>query len=246
MKTLGLVLAMLLVISASALADTATLDVYQGWNYIGCPLVPMNLSNDPEVDPENDFTEPYFAFDEVAFDLETGKLLRFDAVNAANLVYLGDEAFGKLLLGDGYMLNCSIPGKTTITYTGVPNGVPDAGGNKTDMWISLPGKQGDSNVPYGGGWHLISTPYADDVPAYTFDQFENIIWNINFTDGTQVLDWMAAADAGWVADTMYGLTGGVQNLCTYNSETEYIMKAGKGYFLETKKDNIAMIITAQP
>lgn len=246
MKTLGLVLAMLLVISASALADTATFDVYQGWNYIGCPLVPMNLSTDPEVDPEMDFTEPYFAFDEVAFDLENGKLLRYDAVNGGNLTYMVQETFGKLLLGDGYMLNCTIAGKTTITYTGVPNGVPDAGGNKTDMWISLPGKQGDSNTPFGGGWHLISTPYADDVPAYYLDEFDNLFWNISFTDGTQVLSWMDAADAGWVSDTMFGLTGGLASQCTYVSETDYIMKSGKGYFLQTKKDNIAMIITAQP
>lgn len=244
MKTLGLVLAMLLVISASALADTATLDVYYGWNQIGCPLVPMNL--EVEAYDGLDHTEPYFAFDEIGDDLLNYKMSRWDPVNGGLLTYLVDDAFGKLLLGDGYNVEVTLPGKTTITYTGVPNGVPDAGGNKTDMWISLPGIQGDSNVPVGGGWHLISTPYQDDVPAYGFDDFGNPYWNIFFTDGTEVLDWLAAVDANWVGDTMYGITGGLSSVVTYGSETDYIMKSGRGYWIETKKDNIAMIIIAQP
>lgn len=242
MKTLGLVLAMLLVMGGAAIADTASIDVFTGWNQIGCPLVPMDLSVE-EFDGF-DYTEPYFAWDEVALDLELGNLKRWDAINGSWLTYFTDEAFGKLLLGDGYSLRVGGP-NTTLQYTGVPNGVPDANGKKTDMWISLPGLQGDSNVPFGGGWHLISTPYADDVPAYYFDEFENPVWNIFFTDGTQVLDWMAAADAGWVSDTLFGMSAGLPTQVSYNLE-EYTMKAGQAYWLQTNKDNIAMIIIAQP
>lgn len=243
MKTLGLVLALTLVVGGASIAATeqASIDVYAGWNQIGCPLVPINKSV-TEGDGL-DYTEPYYAFGAVADDVAAGRLSRYDATTGSWFTYLTDESFGKLLLGDGYQLYASAG--TTITYEGVPNGVPDSAGTKTDMWISLPGSKTDTVTasPNGGGWAMISTPYATDVPAYTLDG-ENVIWNINFTDGTTVKNWADAKEAGWVADTFSGFTNGSPTIVSYNDPDFYILKAGRGYWVKTYQDDIAMIITA--
>lgn len=252
MRTLILTLALALVVAGAAVADTstATIDVYAGWNQIGCPIVPVNLSTDMDIDPELDYTEPYFAWgdDGVGDDLLNGNLQRWDAPYGSMLIYLIDESFGKLLLGDGYFFYATSP--ATLSYTGLENGIPYEDPytyvkTKTDMWISLPGFKADSNVaaPNAGGWHLISTPYDNDVPAYDIDG-SDIIWKINFTDGNVIKDWMTAVDDQWVSDTMYGFENGSGTQVTYLSETDYSMKKGRGYWIQTFKDDIAMIISA--
>lgn len=260
MKTLGLVIALTMVVGGASIAatETATIDLYSGWNQIACPLVPMNLSV-AEGDGL-DYTEPAFAlvpFDtggvRMAWDnnsvfdsLQNGGMTRVDATTGSQPTYLVNDNFGKLLLGDGYQLN--VTSACTVSYVGVPNGVPDTANKKTDMWISLPGLQNDGVS--AGGWHLVGTPYATPLDCYALDTEGNPVWKIFFTDGTEVVDWQTAADVkGWVGDTMYGAGPGGQVLVSYLNDPSsgglIGMQPGKGYWLATKVDNLAMIIIAE-
>lgn len=254
MKTLGLVLGLTLVLGGVAFADNmdATIDVYAGWNLISCTQVPMNLSV-TEGDGL-DYTEPMYCMAVVIDDLAAGTLTRFNATDGSWPVYDGipGSPFGKLLLGDGYQFRSSIT--TAINYRGVPDGVPGTDGKKTDMWISLPGLKTDANTeaPVGGGWALIGTPYATDVQSYPLnedgsfvtDTEGNMVWNINFTDGTSVKSWMAAIEAEWVSGTMFAISDGFMVPVAYDDATPPVLKAGRGYWVKTFKDDIAMIITA--
>ncbi len=65
------------------------------------------------------------------------------------------DAFGKVLLGEGFWLYQTQGG--TISIVGIPDGVPDSSNNMTDMWISLPGNQLDGVDE--GGWHLFGHPF---------------------------------------------------------------------------------------
>ncbi len=143
------------------------------------------------------------------------------------------------LLGDGFWLYNDGGSTVHVTYDGVPSGVPDGSGNKTDMWISLPGK-GD-----GGSWHIIGVPFDNDIIC---DDGDGLGGNIKFTDGTQMLDWDSAFQAGWVNDRFSGwnaATGGFD--VSYNGETEDdTLRAGHGYWVQTYVPNMAMILPAYP
>ncbi len=138
MKTLGLVLALLVVGSGACVAVGVTVDLYSPtnsqWNYVSVPLVPFNP------DPMTVFSgaDPEY------------NLWRWDAPTQNPVYFEQGGAFGNILLGDGYYLNNGAAA-SSITYSGVPDGVPDGlyGSDpthhyRTDMWISLPGKQTDA------------------------------------------------------------------------------------------------------
>jgi hypothetical protein len=230
MKTFGLVLVMVVLFAGVSVADVCTYDTYPGWNLIAAPLVPF----DPA--PESVLG---------TFDLMfTAGLLRFDAPTQAQLAYdpwaMPDTVFGSILLGDGYWLYN--PDAGVVSYSGVPDGVPDALGAKTDMWISLPGNQADG--VNAGGWHLIGCPFNTDVPI-------DPNWMLNgegvlFTDGTTVKNWSEAAAAGWVADSALYFDGAAQAQFStgyfFNDDDHF--RAGKGYWVKTNVDNLAMILPA--
>jgi len=192
MRTLGLVLALLFVVAGSSIADTVTYDVYGTagggdglWQLITAPLVPFNP------DPTSVFAG--------APDGLNYNLIRQDPSSGMISYDEGDPgSFGNVLLGDGYYLHCY--GDGTIQYTGVPDGVPDTTGKKTDMWISLPGDQGDGQDL--GGWHIIGTPYNHNVPVNKGGAFTGN--NISFTDGTTLKTWSEATAANWVSSLMFG------------------------------------------
>jgi len=225
MRTLGLVLALLVVGSGMCVADSVTVDLYPGWNYIACPLVPF----DPA--PESVFAGVDIFYNLFRFDAPTGGVLYYEDPSGP---------FGNILLGDGYYLN-NQSGATSFSYSGVPDGVPDGNGTMTDMWISLPGIQGD---PGQGGWHLIGHPFNHDTPTNGPGATGDNIW---FTDGTTLKTWDEAVSAGWVADNMQYFDAPTQGVLvmTYqgwgNDDT---LRAKTAYWLQTMKDNIALIIPA--
>jgi len=234
MRTSGLVLLLaLVVVSASFAAQTATYDVYAGWNMVGCPLVPFN----PAPTDMMTFTG---VFDPL--DIEwTGSLQRWDSPTQSMIAYtmFDPGAFGNCLLGDGYWLNQAANG--TVQYTGVDDGVPDSLGNMTDMWVSLPGDQTDGLD--NGGWNLISHPFNH---ATTFDKtmFSFLGDNILVTDGTVTKTLADAAAAGWLEEPFQYWNGATQNMETagYFFATDDRMRGGQGYWVKTKKDNLALII----
>lgn len=228
MKKFGLVIGLVVGLSTASFAATETVsfDIYQGWNLIAAPCVP--------VDPA-----PLSVF-AGAIDGIDGNLTRNDPA-AGGITWDslgGDEAFGNVLLGDGYWLYQNSEGESTISYEGLPDGIPDVNNNETDMWISLPGA-GNGN----GGWHIIGNPFNHDVSV---DSGAGTGDKIFFTDGTTVKTWGEAVDAGWVSDVMTGndpATGGINVQYNGLGDTDKL-SAGKGYWLQTIKDNLAMIIPA--
>jgi hypothetical protein len=245
MKKLGFVLALMLVMGG-AYAATATLDLYPGWQTVSCPLVPF----DPRPAGPSEYSafppaqQATGVFEPLDWDLALPTLVRWDSAGTPqgwvtynyNFDDGLDPLFGNVLLGEGYMIDPGVSGFTQLTIDGVPNGVPDANG-KTDMWISLP----------KAGFALIGNPYAETVAV---DQMTGA--PISFTDGQSLKDWVTASDelqpgGAWVAPTMGrydSVQGRYVTVGIYWFGDEYDMLAGAGYFLEVKKDNLAMIIDA--
>lgn len=221
MKTLGLVLALAFVLAGACVADTATFDVLTSWNCVSAPLVPFNP------DPMNVFAGINIV----------GTLSRFDATTQSGVIYddLEPETFGNVLLGDGYWLLSD--GNYTVSYEGVPDGVPDGSGNMTDMWISLPGYRLDGQD--AGGWHLIGQPFNHETA---------VIENLYLTDGTTLKTWEEAVAAGWCGNTLYAFDPVTQSgySVTYDIGDDDHLRPGLGYWFYTNKDNLALIIPAQP
>jgi len=162
------------------------------------------------------------------------------------ITFDGDvNAFGGILLGEGYWLNCEGSGGTVSNeIVGIPDGVP-SGGTMTDMWISLPGHQTDGLD--AGGWHIIGHPFnhatcvnkiAGGNESYVGDH----IW---FTDGTTLKTWEEAVYATWVDYKFSGNEsfGGADVQYDGGGYDTYL-RPGKGYWVNTYKDNLAMIIPA--
>lgn len=220
MKKLGLVLALVCVTCLPAVAEVVTFDLYPGYETVACPIVPF--------DPE-----PSAVFNGLDFENGSPALMRMDAVSKNLVTYdywsMPDTAFGGILLGDGYLVWNDTGASATMTINGVPDGVPDALGNKTDMWISLP----------KAGWSLIGYPYNTPL---TIDQDTGD--PIFFTDGTSVKRWDAAVTAGWIGDNIQRFNGIGWSLAGFNYYDEDQLLPGKGYYIYTNVDNLAMIITA--
>lgn len=222
MKKIILTIAALAVCAGAANATKVDFyQVYAGWNCISAPVVPIN-------------PDPLSVFE----GLNVNALQLFDATIQSGIAYdeYSPEGFGNVLLGDGYWYNGDAEG--TVSYEGLEDGVP-TGTVKTDMWLSLPGNQMDGID--AGGWQLIGTPFNHDVPASTATGFGD---NIVFTDGTSVKTWSEAADAGWVASAMMGFDPLAQSGFSvgYDFCDDDSMRAGKGYWIQTYKDNLAVII----
>jgi len=227
MKTLGLVLALVFAVAGATVAATATFDVLTDWNCVSAPLVPFN-------------PDPLSVFAGINI---VNTLSRFDAPSQTGVPYddLDPAPFGNILLGDGYWLLSD--GAYTVSYSGVPDGVPDASNNMTDMWISLPGYQLDGQDV--GGWHLIGHPFnhetAVDLGSFTGD-------NLFLTDGTTLKTWGQAASAGWCEAVMSGFDASIQTGYTvgFDLADDDHLRPGKGYWFLTYKDNLALIIPATP
>jgi len=231
MKTLGLVLALMLVIAGGVMADTVSFDTYSGWNLICAPQVPITP----------DGASVFANFDLVY----TTSLMRFDSPKQSMIAYdpwsdpVGGD-FGKVLLGDGYWVKDDAK---HISFEAVPDGVPDSAGNKTDMWISLPGAgKGD------GGWNLIGQPFNHDTAiSKTVDVDGNPQGdNIFVTDGNSLLTLKAASDLGWLDGAFQYYDGALQSMLSsgyfYNDDDH--LRATHGYWVRTFKDNLALIIPA--
>lgn len=238
MKILGIGLLLVLALSSTCGAVSVSYDVYPGFNCIAAPLVPINP--DPIV-PLTIGSTTYPGVFAQAIDGIDGLLVRNDPATGG-IPWDGLEdppglSFGKVLLGDGYWLTVYSDG-SKVQYEGLADGVPDAGGAMTDMWISLPGAGGGI-----GGWHLIGQPFNHDTPV---DDGSGTGVFITFTNGSVTMDWSDAVAAGWVSPVMTGndpATGGVPVQYDGLGSDDHL-RAGKGYWVQTFIDNLAMIIPA--
>lgn len=242
MKTLVVVLALLVASSAAFAAETqtASFDVYSGFTYLGLPIVPIqSFPNPPQI------------FGGAGLDIEwTGVMSKLDGATQNTVPYEAwnpPDGTWNMLLGEGYLVFFSSvsPNPTTVTYTGIKDGVPDALGNQTDMWISLPGNQIDGQNL--GGFHWIATPFNHAIP-FNIDFWDGA--NIKVTDGNTVRTLLDAASNSpqWIAEPWPYLDGATQNFLAagymsgvYDSDQ---LEPGKAYIVQTLVDNLALIIPA--
>lgn len=221
MRTLGLVLVMMMVLTGAAFAASTTISLVSGSNLMGPTLVPFDPN--PEV-CWDELQDPYAGF------IPPGSMTRWDPVGGSFMDYDMEASPFNILLGDGYWVTASAD--VDLVYDGVPNGVPDSGGIKTDMWLSLPGlKESPTNLNSGGA-QIISTPYDEEVSCD----------NVYFTDGTTLKSWMQAASDGWVGISMTYFQGG--SFGDIYPENGDILSPGWGYWVQTYKDDLAMIVVA--
>lgn len=207
--------------------DNAVYDVYVGWNRICAPLVPF----DP--DPNSVFADlPGGVYD---------RLSRWDPTYGGIGFSIDEpESFGNILIGDGYEYCCYTD--ATVSYIGYPDGLPDLNDNKTDMVISLPGNQMDNED--SGSWHLIGHPFNHNTLV---DFGNNMGEGIFFTDGITVKNWSEACAATWVDGKLSGYSpaqSGGFDVQYDGLGSDDTLRPGNGYFLNTYKDNLAIIIPA--
>lgn len=219
---LGLLAIIVSLVPSSAFADLATITVWPGDNWISAPLVPFNPT------PTAVFAGLDLNGNLRRWDMITGEIITYDAAHP--------EVFGNILLGEGYMLSNSGSSAISATYDGVPDGVPDQGGEKTDMWIALPGLQYDGSN--AGGMHWIGHPFIHTVS----------IQSCVVTDGSVLLSIQEAVDRGWL-DGLWATrdnqaqasrTAGLALL----SPDDTFLRATGMYQITTHRDNLALIVPA--
>jgi len=236
MKILGLVLALGILVTGACVADTASVNIYAGYQLVSVPLAPLNPA------PSSVFANTFASYPAGANPVLSTSLLG----NGVTYLASNPGAFGGIQLGQGYWIKPKT-GAPVETITGFPNGLADTtGGTACDMWISLPGNAAGT----GGAWHMIGQPFnhitnVDDVAADGMSV-------IRFTNGTLVKGWADAVAAGWVDSRLNGSSmapgygGGF--VVSYNPaiRKEAVLRPGFGYQLLTKVPNLAMIIMAAP
>jgi hypothetical protein len=241
---IGITLVLGLSAASYAATPNAQFDIYEGWNLISVPTVPVD-------------SNPYTVFDKAPGGIDF-MLSGWDPTSGGK-PFEGDvDSFGGVLLGDAFWLYVdSGLGGAKISYTGLEDGVP-TDGVMTDMWISLPGNSvdaytnpdpnGDPNKN-GGGWHLVGCPFNHPVCVNKKDATQNESYigdRVLFTDGTEVKTWYDAVMAGWVDYKMSGndpVSGGF-DIQYDGGGLDTSLQPGTGYWLNTYKDNLAMIILA--
>lgn len=229
MKTLVLVLALMVVCGGAVMAEAVTFDIYQGWNLMALPQAPFEPAA-PDVLKSGGTTIPLYY-----------NLSMFEPISGSDFPYdpETESFFGGLLLGQGYWLYTDQE-QVTIEYNGFPSGLPDTeGGPKTDMWISLPGSDFDGDgTCEAGNWHMVGTPYNHFVDVGVDGA------NVKFTDGTVVKTWAEASTGSepWVSPLMFGFSMNSDVVTGYTSDNLTFLIPSFGYWLETYRPSLAMII----
>lgn len=141
LKLLALLVSAVLLSGAGVWADTATIIIRPGDNWVAPPLVPF----DP--DPASVF----------AACIADCALTKFDPTTEQPVSY-GSAGFGNILLGDGV----KVFNPTSTTFVCTYEGVPDGNGVMTDMWVFLVGNQVDGQN--SGGMHWVGHPFYHDTP----------------------------------------------------------------------------------
>lgn len=233
MRIIGLVLALVLISCVSfAATEQATISVYDEYNWVGPPIVPLNPAA-PSV----------FGTSTINPGVKAA-LSRYDAPSGNEIVWdpFDTSTQFNILLGEGYFLDMTTVSLANVpynvTYTGIPDGVPDGTGKMTDMWISLPGQ--DDGVD-AGGYHWISCPFNHSVK---FSKTGTDGANILITDGSTVKTLKQATD--WIIAPFQYYDGSSRNwyYSGYFYDDDDSLRPGVGYVVQTLKDNLALIIPA--
>jgi len=184
-------------------------------NLISLPCIPLD-------------TNPMSVFTGISID---NNLTSWDPVDQVGNIYstANPDAFGGILAGEGYWVNGAA--RQRFTYQSFTSGV-QIDGIPTDTWIPLPGSDDGMNK---GGRNLIGCPYNNSIP----------VSSIQFTNGVDIKSWSAAYSAGWVSSTIsYWTDSGYNNITCNGPSSVIALQPGRGYWVQTNVDNLAMIISA--
>ncbi len=210
MKRLLIGLALIAVLSVPATAALTTITspagtVNAGWNLLALPGIP--------VDPT-----PTSVFGSIPID---GSLYRWDAATQSILLYdtWSPEAFGNMLLTDGYWLVTDAAG--TISYPGLDDN------DAMDVWVSLP----------KAGWAIIGNPFSTE---FTWE-------NAKVVDGNVTISLQQAAKTeGWLNSFGFWWDGSTQSLCDFGIPEDFastgVLQAWHGYWVQSYVDKIALIL----
>ena len=220
-KGILLTIVALFALGAAAVATPVATTIYSStdylYNFVAAPVVPFDPA--PASVFKKDNGSP--------INLDAGRLYRWDAAGQGFLVYSDDpDAFGGILLGDGYWLGADEPNNFIWQYDGAPDGLPDSGNNMTDMWISLPSPD----------FTMFGHPFNHPVP----------LANCLVTDGTQTVSFAQAAANGWVDGWVWGWDAEGQGWIqvTPNDPDFPNLEPFHGYQIQTYVENLALIIPA--
>ena len=209
------VLLLVFVFAGMALASvtTHTYIAPRGWSLMCLKGIPL----DP--DPVSVFGSP---------GVIDFRLYKWDAVNKGTQVYdaLDPDAFGDMLLTDGYWLKNTTGSNETVSFSGLNDN------DAMDVWISLPKK----------GWTMIGHPFS-----YSF------LWeNAKVTDGNTTkslydvsqrgLKWMSSIGYGWDEVGQGTFDIGVEEDCPMEDS----LRPWHGYWILSKVDKLALILESIP
>ena len=224
MRAIGLMLAVLAGFSVGCSADVITIDLYSNRCLMVLPQVPINP------DPMDVFgmNSGLGAID------PSGNITRWDPRRGGVGAYVAfdpdmPQNYGGMLIGDGFWVLGN--NGDQISYDAIADGVPCQSA-MMDMMIARPGAGNGK-----GGRHIIGLPFNHPIPIDLGSGYGDHIF---FSDGTAILNWGQAVDAGWVNPVMTTWTGlGYRDLWVDSQES---IQPGKGYWFLTFRDNLAMII----
>ncbi|MBP5092993.1 MAG: hypothetical protein J6332_02975 [Abditibacteriota bacterium] len=216
-KAFTFILILVLALGVAASAVQYSQEVKAGWNFIAFPGYPANTA------VTSTFANFDFDFDCILQTMVGSESTAFDPF---------DEFYGltNVFLGQGYYFYT--PEDGTISYEGVADGIPDANGRMTDMWFELP----------KAGWQMIGNPFDHDVYVNADQSDFGTGDHIFFTDGNVLKTWSEAVEADWVASIM--INNESAGDVGYFSNTSWKLEPGLGYYFQTYRDNLVMIIPA--
>lgn len=214
MMVLSLLVIVTLCVPAGAAIETVSSGnpgpINMGWNLISLPAIPTS-------------PDPQLVFPGCPNAL-AGGLYRWDAATQSTLLYdsFGPEAFGNMLLTDGYWLRLTGTDNNVITFEGITDN------DDTDMWISLPKT----------GWSIIGCPFS-----YSVD------WNtVEITDGTATVPLSYARENLWLNTLTYWWDSEQGSLKLMGIDEDFednvTLEPWHGYWVKSMRDNLALIVPA--
>lgn len=172
LKRMVPMISILFLAGASASCTQVSTQIFQGFNFIATPVVPLAPS------PTDIFS---------GMDILGGKLYRYDADGQGFVIYTprNRASFGGVLLGDGMWLTSDVD--TVWQFDGAPDGLSLDGNDMADMWISLPST----------GFTMFGHPFNHSVKLADCDITDGT-QTISFTEAVG-RGWIDSGCWGWDA-----------------------------------------------
>lgn len=213
-----------------------------GWNLFALPAIPV-WDGDPAHAPGY----PPVVLNEWdpgdGSGLDARRLMRWEPPIQSLLQFdmYNQSEFGSLLLGHGYWVRLGPTDAKEISFQGVTDN------DDTDIWISLPRT----------GWTLIGHPFsypAPDAdpgpPYYTGTAYP---WaDVKVTDGTSTKSMYGASQYGarWLRSVAFWFDSSTGSLIDLGLPSDYANEesliAWHGYWVRSLKDDLALIVEANP